>query len=109
MDVPKDRPPKRITPDELRRRLEANPRFRKADPEADGQVGLTFVGRGCLKDASPDNASTDVERVDGPTPHGGTYRVIARHRIRSETHVEITEYDEDDEPIFRTYGRLEAT
>lgn len=109
MDMPEDRPPKRITPDELRWRLEANPRFRKADPGADGHVSLTFVGKGRLKDASPDNAGTDVERVDGPTPHGGTYSVIARHRVGSETHVEITEYDEDDEPIFRTYGRLEAT
>lgn len=53
------------------------------------------------------------ERIDGPTPNGGTYCVaqymsednepVERARARK---VEITEYDENDVAIFRTYGTL---
>lgn len=47
-----------------------------------------------------------VERVDGPTPHGGAYYVIAKFDVGGERRAEITEYDDKDNPIFRTYGVL---
>lgn len=101
-------PPDRITPDELERRLEANPRFRKAPPGGEDEVSLTFVPnlRGEPSRASDDES--EVRRVEGPTPNGGAYMIIFRHRNGDETQVEITEYDENDEPVFRTYGRLES-
>lgn len=48
---------------------------------------------------------TSVERIDGPTPNGGAYMIIARFPGWGETNVEITEFDENDQPICRTYGR----
>ncbi len=53
------------------------------------------------------------ERRDGPTPHGGAY-AIARFiddagnptTKDQATQVEICEYDQAGECIFRTYGRL---
>ena len=38
-----ERPPERMTPDELERLLEAHPRFRRADPQPEGEVDITFI------------------------------------------------------------------
>ncbi len=51
--------------------------------------------------------ATSSRRVEGPTAHGGAYAIIIERPVRGETHVEIVEFDENDHPIFRTYGRLE--
>jgi hypothetical protein len=45
-----------------------------------------------------------VRRVDGPTPNGGAYMVIGEYTENGVRRVEITEFDEKDRPIFRTYG-----
>lgn len=53
-----------------------------------------------------------VERIKGPTPHGGVYAVAYFSRdgipvAKSEaTAVEIVEYDAQDGVVFRTYGKL---
>lgn len=47
-----------------------------------------------------------VRRVDGPTPNGGTYMIIAEYDENGVRRAEITEYDGKDKPIFRTYGTL---
>lgn len=51
--------------------------------------------------------ATSSRRVEGPTAHGGAYAIIIEHPVGGETHMEIVEFDENDHPIFRTYGRLE--
>lgn len=54
----------------------------------------------------------EVERINGPTPHGGVYAVAFFSRdgipvAKSEaTAVEIVEYDAQDGEVFRTYGKL---
>lgn len=100
-------PDKRITPDELERRLEANPRFHQAPPGREGEVSITFIPRLSREMTEAGTGESEPQRVEGPTPNGGTYMIIARHRRGNNTRVEITEYDENDEPVFRTYGRLE--
>jgi hypothetical protein len=47
-----------------------------------------------------------VRRVEGPTPKGGAYMIIAEYDENGVRRAEITEYDMNDEPIFRTYGTL---
>jgi hypothetical protein len=53
------------------------------------------------------------ERIDGPTPNGGTYAIAYYQDEAGEatdkdaaTAVEIVEFDGDDNEIFRTYGEL---
>ena len=46
-DSPDDPPESstRVTPDELERMLEANPRFQKMEPEEEGETTITFLGK----------------------------------------------------------------
>lgn len=94
-----------MTPDELERLLEAHPRFRKADPKPRDQVDITFISRPSVEAQPADDETASVKRVEGPTPNGGAYMIVAQYPSGGETHVEITEFGENDEPIFRTYGR----
>jgi len=55
----------------------------------------------------PGAGTMSSRRVEGPTAHGGAYAIIIERPVRGETHVEIVEFDENDHPIFRTYGRVE--
>ncbi len=43
-----------------------------------------------------------VQRKEGPTVHGGAYAIV----IHDGNRVEVTEFDENDHPIYRTYSRL---
>lgn len=54
---------------------------------------------------SPVPGPRSTRRIDGPTPHGGAYLIIIERPGSNEKRVEIVEYDENDHPIFRTYGR----
>lgn len=46
-------------------------------------------------------------RAEGPTARGGAYTVMTEFPSGGETRVEIVEFDANDNPIFRAYGRLE--
>ena len=40
------------------------------------------------------------DRIEGPTPNGGAYAIKYEH----DGSIEIVEYDDLGEPIFRTYA-----
>ncbi len=53
------------------------------------------------------------ERLDAPTPMGGTYSIAYYHDGKGNamdkkdaTHLEIVEFNKDDEQIFRTHAEL---
>ena len=50
--------------------------------------------------------SPTIRRVDGPTPNGGVYMIIGEYSQNGQRRAEITEYDDQDNAIFRTYGTL---
>jgi hypothetical protein len=99
-----EHPSSRVSPDELERRLQANPRFRKADPAPGGQVDITFIKAPPAAKGAMNRATATVRRVEGPTPNGGAYMTVAEYPSQGKVRVEITEFDANDEPVFRTYG-----
>jgi hypothetical protein len=46
-------------------------------------------------------AERTPERIDGPTPNGGTYALVFVH---DDGTVEIVEYDDQDQVLVRTYS-----
>lgn len=102
--MPEEHPSPRLTPDELEERLKANPRFRKAAPSPEGQVDITFIKATPAANGRIRRATATIRRVDGLTPNGGIYMTIAEYPSQGKVRVEITEFDENDEPVFRTYG-----
>lgn len=56
------------------------------------------------------------ESTEGPTPAGGAYAVAYFRDDQGEpttrakaTRIEIVEFDDQDEVIMRTYGRIDGT